>query len=133
VYEPINNIPFNKYISRIKAVFKNYLLKTDFQVQKYIKDTIIPKFYGIVKIYKKPWNIRPIVPFYNNIFSKIEVLVDMLGKNCISQGFIILRDSRDLVARLRSFKGVTPLTRIYTGNVKVIYTNINTDLARNAF
>jgi len=59
--------------------------------------------------------------------------MNMLGKNCISQGSTILRDSRDLVARLKSLKKMIPLTRIYTKNVKIIYINIDTDLARNAF
>jgi len=73
------------------------------------------------------------VPSHSSILSKIEALVNMLEKNCISQGSTILRDSRNLVARLKLLKGVTLLTRIYTGNVKTIYTNINADLARNAF
>lgn len=87
----------------------------------------VPTIYGIPKIHKNPWALRPIVPAHNWFTANIGKVVDHLLQPLMRQSFPwILNSTRDVCSAIsalhdRSF----PFVEFITGDVTAMYTNIS--------
>jgi hypothetical protein len=86
----------------------------------------LPKFYGIPKIHKNPWAIRPIVPCHDWYTVNVGKAVDHLLQPLMIKLFPwVIQSSKQLLQILNPFmnKKVSHLM-FATGDVKSMYTNI---------
>jgi len=99
------------------------------RVEKYWRtaytNTSIPIFHGIPKIHKNPWKIRPIVPMHSYVMGPLaRILHAMLLP--VQRSFPwICESSRNLCSEVAEYnKSATTSTRLHTGDVTGMYTNI---------
>lgn len=94
------------------------------------RDYHIPTLWGIPKIHKSPWKIRPIVPCHSNIQAPLAKIVSkLLGPLVRKQPYVTI-GTKDLVIALNStLKGRKPKHRwwICTGDVVAFYPSIPSD------
>jgi hypothetical protein len=85
----------------------------------------IPVFHGIPKIHKNPWKLRPIVPMHSYVMGPLaRILHAMLLP--VQRSFPwICESSRNLCSEVAEYnKSATSRTRLWSGDVTGMYTNI---------
>lgn len=86
----------------------------------------VPEFYGIPKIHKNPWKIRPIVPCHSWYTTNTGKIIDHLLQPLLPRLFPwVLTSSKTLCAKVEELKSTYinhPFLAI--GDVKSMYTNI---------
>jgi hypothetical protein len=95
---------------------------------------VIPHAYGIPKVHKKPWQLRPIVPFTKWIGRGASKVLSLRLQPFLKQFPVILTQSRQLVYEHidRSFQPPTGYKLfIATGDISGMYTNVNSSIAVN--
>ena len=112
------------------------LLSIDFnclpdQLHKFILNqtapTTLPTLYGIPKIHRQPWAIRPIVPAHAWLTANIGKVIDHLLQPLMRAAFPwILESTRQLSVTLFKLREKhLPDTVFFTGDVTAMYTNIS--------
>jgi hypothetical protein len=91
----------------------------------------IPKFYGIPKIHKSPWKMRPICPGYASMANPASKIVSKEIRVLTDSCRYVLRGSKDFVKKLTQVK-VPHGSRawIVCGDVVAYYPNIPRDVLR---
>ena len=132
-YSKVERFP----IDRIKYETREILRENDFpyylQRRNQMFTAEIPRFYGIIKIHKDPWDIRPIVPSHSSVTTVIASIVEsylhplFLGVRTVIYSF---QEVVKLFTQLQ--ESSSKCLRIATGDVKAMYTNIDSELAAKA-
>lgn len=87
----------------------------------------IPNFHCIPKIHKNPWKIRPIVPMHSYFTTKLAMVVHYYLHPLMKDYPTICQSSRSFVRDLwNCTKGKKGTWRMFTGDVRSMYTNIKT-------
>lgn len=101
--EMVVNLLLNKYIIN----YKQYKYLTDFLAK-------CPVFYGLPKIHKNNWPLRPIVSQINGPLSKLNEIVDTYLKPCVAFIPELLQDTTMFLNRLEPLRDISLLhIRIY--------------------
>lgn len=101
------------------------------QIRKFIASqpcpADLPTFYGIPKIHKSPWTLRPIVPTHAWLTANIGKVVDHLLQPIMRSSFPwILESTKQLVRAISTMRDKRlPDTVFITGDVSAMYTNIS--------
>ena len=95
-------------------------------------DDGLPHFYGIPKIHKSPWKMRPIVPCHSALQGPTAKMISKLLRPIVDKQPYVLRGSKDLCkklanVRLPSHKKVW----IISGDVVAYYPNIPREAAKD--
>jgi hypothetical protein len=91
----------------------------------------LPRFYGIPKIHKNPWKLRPIIPCHSAMQNPVAKLLSVLLKPIIAKRPYVLEGSKALAMALD--KVVLPFGKkvwIVSGDVTAFYPNIPVEKAR---
>ena len=86
----------------------------------------IPTFYGLIKIHKQPWKIRPVVSCCGSLLARLSTWVDFHLQKLKKFIPSYIKDSEDLQRQLTSLR-IPPNTRIFTCDAISMYTNIDVD------
>ena len=89
------------------------------------KPHILPKFYGILKIHKKPVKMRPIIPCHSAVQNPAAKYVDKNLRPLILEAPTIIHGTKDLAIKLSKLNiNTNPKYFIITGDVVAFYPNI---------
>lgn len=115
----------NQLIS--STLYDNY--KINSKQLKYLTQFIArcPVFYGLPKIHKTNWPLRPIVSQIQGPLSKLNEVVDTLLKPCTSYIVELLQDTTQflqLIEQNQKLPEKHPELRLVTVDVTALYTNI---------
>lgn len=108
--------------------FYKYLIPT--QLQKYVEYHLqrnsykLPAFYGIPKIHKNPWKIRPIVPSHSWYTTELAQYVTSLLQPLLALFPWVIHSSRDFVNLVTNASQGTGKRWLCTGDVTSMYTSI---------
>lgn len=134
IREHLNSGPYVRSNPNPTVIFQE-LLKMDFsllpeQLQKFLWGSKpgfrLPQFYGIPKIHKNPWQIRPIVPSHNWITAHLAKVLDHLLHPILKRLCPwVIESSREVAKYLHRLLD-KPLDDVVLlkGDVKSMYTNI---------
>ena len=86
----------------------------------------IPTFYGLVKIHKSPWKLRPVVSCCGSLLAKISSWIDYHLQSIRTNIPSYIKDSEDLQNQLQRLH-IPHNTRIFTCDAISMYTNIDID------
>jgi hypothetical protein len=85
----------------------------------------LPRFHGIPKIHKNPWKLRPIVPMHSYVTSRLALILHHMLLPVQRSFNWICESSRNLASEVADFnKSLSTSTRLHTGDVTGMYTNI---------
>jgi len=88
----------------------------------------LPNFHGIPKVHKNPWKIRPIVPLYDWVSTRLAMVVHYYLNPLLSEFPWICTSSKQFTRNiLIAFKGRDFPIKICSADVVGMYTNIQTD------
>ena len=89
------------------------------------QDIVLPTFYGIPKIHKKPWKMRPIVPCHSAIQNPVAKFVSKTLKPFLEARPYVLKGSKDLAKKLADLT-IPQGKKIYlvSGDIVAFYPNI---------
>jgi hypothetical protein len=107
-------------LNKSVITFKQYKYLTEFSVR-------CPVFYGLPKIHKNNWPLRPIVSQINGPLSKLNEVVDAYLHPCVEYIPELLRDTTMFLERLMGHKNLPvtyPNLLLVTIDVTALYTNI---------
>ena len=93
----------------------------------------IPQFYATMKIHKSPFSTRPVVSCvgsFNEVFSK---WLDYSMKKFTSISSSYIKDSQDLLHRIKKLKTLPINARLFTSDAVSMYTNIDTNVGIQTF
>ena len=85
-----------------------------------------PTFYGLIKIHKDPWTIRPVVSCCGSLLARVSTWVDFHLQRLRHLIPSYIKDSEDLQHQL-SLIHIPPNTRLFTCDAISMYTNIDID------
>ena len=85
-----------------------------------------PTFYGLIKIHKTPWKIRPVVSCCGSLLARLSTWVDFHLQRLKKFIPSYIQDSEDLQQQLSSLQ-IPRNTRIFTCDAVSMYTNIDVD------
>jgi hypothetical protein len=95
--------------------------------------TDIPRFYGIPKIHKNPWKLRPIVPMHSYVTSQVAIILHHMLLPVQRSFSWICESSRTLASEVAEYnKSLFTSTRLHTGDVTAMYTSITWESFRIA-
>ena len=86
----------------------------------------IPTFYGLIKIHKSPWKIRPVVSCCGSLLARLSTWVDFHLQRLKKFIPSYVQDSEDLQRQLSSLQ-IPKNTRLFTCDAISMYTNIDID------
>lgn len=125
---PNEGVPWD-WITRLCNEFGN-MEAIPLDIQAFLEESPkrlqLPAFHGIPKIHKSPWKLRPIVPMHSYRTSHLAMVVHhYLYPFTVSCPWICHSSKdfvRDILLASRGKKGL----RIFSGDVRSMYTNIET-------
>ena len=79
------------------------------------------------KVHKTPWATRPVVSTCGTLLEGLSKWADYWLQQLSSDVPTYLKDSRQLVLRLKELGPLPPGARLFTADAVGMYTNINTD------
>jgi hypothetical protein len=135
VYERAEYIPWSAMYQYTKFICTQEALPKP--IEKFLLEseiiTDIPTFHGIPKIHKKPWAIRPIVPMHSYSTTRLAMVIHFYLHPLMPRYPWVCLSSRRFVRDLLRFSRGHPGTwKMMSGDVKSMYTNIQTDHLVNA-
>lgn len=90
----------------------------------------VPRFYGIPKIHKKPWKMRPIVPCHSTFQGPAAKVLSNMLKPVIELQPYIIKGSKDLVQKLAKVRlPSNAKVWIVSGDVTAFYPNVDRQMA----
>ena len=89
--------------------------------------TKLSRFYMTAKVHKTPWATRPVVSTCGTLLAGLSKWADFWLQQLSSDVPTYLKDSRQLVLRLKELGPLPPGARLFTADAVGMYTNINTD------
>ena len=92
----------------------------------YDQSTRIPIFYGLIKVHKKPWKIRPVVSCSGSLLAAISIWIDHKLQPLRTNIKSYIKDSDDLLLQLRALPLPTDGIKLGTSDAVSMYTNIDT-------
>ena len=90
------------------------------------QDHRIPTFYGLAKIHKQPWTLRPVVSCCGSLLAAISTWIDFHLQKLRNKLPTFITDSTDFQKELTKVK-IPKYTRICTCDAISMYTNIDVD------
>ena len=142
VYERLDPTIARARIKRVRATLEALMeanapsmspgMRKYFQRARRKRDYRVPCFYILMKIQKFPWKTRPVTDCFGSvtaIYSKwLDYWMGELCKNLPTK----LRDSQDLLDRIKTLGHLPHGARLFTADAVSMYTNINTAAAIDA-
>ena len=87
----------------------------------------IPIFYGLVKVHKHPWKIRPVVSCSGSLLASVSTWIDSKLQRYKKHIVSYVKDSEDLQHQLTQLKLPTDKILLGTSDAVSMYTNIDTE------
>ena len=142
VYERLDPTIARARINRVRATLEALMeanaafmtpgVRKYFQRARRKRGYCVPCFYILMKIKKFPWKTRPVTDCFGSvtaIYSKwLDYWMGELCKNLPTK----LRDSQDLLDRIKTLGHLPHGARLFTADAVSMYTNINTAAAIDA-
>ena len=85
----------------------------------------IPTFYGLVKIHKSPWKLRPVVSCVGSLNAFVSSWIDFHLQSLKQTIPSYVKDSNDLQSMLENLDPLPPNAKIITCDAISMYTNID--------
>ncbi|XP_044760304.1 uncharacterized protein LOC123317760 [Coccinella septempunctata] len=108
---------------------KKYITKQD-EKTLLTHNSKIPKIYGLPKVHKQNIPLRPIVSCIQSPLYKLSKYMANILSNAINNNEYYIKNSFDLKESLRNVR-IQANHRLYSLDVKSLYTNIPTELTQN--
>ena len=90
------------------------------------EDRRLPQYYGLPKVHKTPWKMRPVVSTINSRLGDLSKWVDYHLQRVVHLCPCYLKDSKSLIKKLRALGKLPPTAFIMTADAVSMYTNIDT-------
>ena len=113
--------PYSNLQNSLSSSEKNF-----FKRALHLKQYRIPTFYGLVKIHKSPWKLRPVVSCCGSLLAKVSSWIDFHLQSIRYAIPSYIKDSEELQRQLQSLH-IPPHTKIFTCDAISMYTNIDID------
>ena len=94
---------------------------------KYVRaktKAILPTFYAIPKVHKKPWPSRPIVLSHSWVTSRLLEVLDLLLRPLLKHYPWVVNSTKDLIKTIEAVNLPINGCRLVTGDIKTFYTNV---------
>ena len=92
----------------------------------YDKSQRIPVIYGLIKVHKTPWKIRPVVSCSGSLLASISTWIDSRLQRYKQHVRSYVKDSEDLQRQLTQLKLPSDKIQLGTSDAVSMYTNIET-------
>ena len=90
------------------------------------EDRRLPQYYGLPKVHKTPWKMRPVESTVNSRIGDLSKWVDYHLQRVVHLCPCYLKDSKSLIKKLRALGKLPPSATIVTADATSMYTNIDT-------
>jgi len=117
IQDKANGMIHSMLLSRGKINNQQYKYLTSFKAK-------CPVFYGLPKVHKPDWPLRPIISQIDGPTSKINEIVDTYLDPLLSLIPELLQDTTDFINKLKLFNNINNNTYLITIDVVSLYTNI---------
>lgn len=125
-YKKVEEVPVDKIYQCVNEVFEVFPECFTSDMANYVTHSetdTIPEFYGIPKIHKNPWKLRPIVPNMKWVTNHAAKVVDHHFQPLLKLFPWVLSSTRQFCQKISELQTTNPQT-LRTGDVKSMYTNI---------
>ena len=126
---PPNQKPTNLYSSNQYKIdrdnlqdYERHFLGTNL----YDESSRIPIFYGLIKVHKNPWKIRPVVSCSGSLLAAISTWIDHKLQPLRTHIKSYIKDSDDLLLQLQQLPLPPDGIKLGTSDAVSMYTNIDT-------
>ena len=125
-YKPVQEVPVDEIYECLNEVFEVSPECFTADMANFVtfsETDYVPEFYGIPKIHKNPWKLRPIVPNVKWVTNNAAKVVDFHLQPLLKKFPWILSSTRQFCKMVDELPKGTQL-EISTGDVRSMYTNI---------
>lgn len=124
--KPCPNTPYTSKQFHLERTYLEEYEKLYLGSALYNTNSRIPVFYGLIKVHKNPWKIRPVVSCSGSLLAYISTWIDNKLQKYKHHIKSYIRDSEDLQTQLENLQLPSHDIKLGSSDAVSMYTNIDT-------